>query len=102
MMIYAVNEFAGVIENVGAEIGEPVRLDRTIGHVAEKNRDVVIGIRRGVAARARPVENDTIEARTVRFIERSAEAGQNRIGGRGLVHNLIIPRAGDGRNNDSK
>jgi hypothetical protein len=47
-----VNEFAAAFEDGDAKTGQPIRLGDAIGHIAEKDCNIVVGIRPGIAARA--------------------------------------------------
>ncbi len=49
---HGVNKFAGVVENIRAHVGKPLELNGAVGHVTQKNSDVVIGVRLLLAARA--------------------------------------------------
>ena len=48
------NEPAFAVENVRGDIGKAVQLGHAVGHIAQKHRRIVIGIRLRVAARAEP------------------------------------------------
>jgi hypothetical protein len=46
------NELTGLVEDVGAEIGQPVHLGSAVGKVVKKHRHVVIRVFVRIAARA--------------------------------------------------
>ena len=68
------DEFAGLVENVCAEIGQPVQLGRAIGRIAQEHRYVVVRICARITARSRAEQHHTLEPLTVDLVERGAEA----------------------------
>src|SRR5271165_6509645 len=50
-------KLAGLVEKGRAHVGEPVELPPAVRHVSQEDRDVVVGIRSRVTARARAVED---------------------------------------------
>src|SRR5216683_8201544 len=80
------NDRAGVIENVRAEVGQEVQLTPAVGQVFEKDRHVVIGILARVAARTRAEQHNTLEPVAIERVEGGAEADQHGIVGRSERH----------------
>src|SRR3954453_3978220 len=74
-----INDFAGVEQDVGPDVGDPIGLAPVIGQVVQEHRDVVVRILAGVAASARAEQHDALDAVAVKRVERGAEALQDRI-----------------------
>ena len=71
------NELAGFIQKSGAEIGKPVQLGDTVGHVTKEHGDVIIGIRLCIATRAGAEQHHARHAVAVDFIHGDAEPFKN-------------------------
>ena len=61
------NETALAVENVRGDVGKAVQFGHAVGHVAQKHRHIVVGIRLRIAARARTEQNDALKPVTVYF-----------------------------------
>jgi hypothetical protein len=58
------NEFASVVENGAAEVGQPVQLGDAVSQGAQKYRNIVIGLRVCIATRAREPYKTTRSSRS--------------------------------------
>ena len=80
---HGVNELAGFIQKSGAEIGKPVQLGDTVGHVPKEHGNVIIGIRLCIAARAGAEQHHARHAVAVDLIQ--GDANRSRIGSIGAL-----------------
>ncbi len=68
-----INNFAGVVKNGRADIGKAVHFGKAVGHIAQKYRYVVIGLRLRIAARAGAKQHHARHAVAVDLINGRAE-----------------------------
>src|SRR3954453_11484339 len=69
-----------LIENVGNERDNTINFLLAVGKVFEKHRNVVIRILARIATCAGAKQHDAFEPVAIQFVERSAEALQDRVG----------------------
>jgi hypothetical protein len=67
------NDTARTIENIGAEIGQPVHFMHPVGHVTQEDRDVVIGIRTRVTPSARAIKHKVFNTVAIDFRDGAAK-----------------------------
>jgi hypothetical protein len=75
------NKRAIVVEYVRDDWDQPVHLAPPVLKIVQKDRDIVIGIRPSIPARAGAEQDDTIQPGAVQLFQRHTEANEHGFGG---------------------